>query len=159
MRNGIFLYVYQENRSCNDSRGIMSLIVRDVRATDIPLIKDSFVSGVKAIEMTNGLDPQILRTLIDKALMFRWHCKILCESTESDEIMAWMINEGTRVLWIARKPRYKGMKLGMKLMDLRVATGTIHVAFIAPHSVNLFSEHGFELKLRPYITTEIMSYE
>jgi len=137
------------------------LIVRDITPDDLNLVRDSFVHGAKQIEMTLGMDPALMRTIVDKAILYGWKATILCDDGCKDEIMAWQISEPghRRLLWLSRKPRYKGMGLGLKLLEMMMKPGIVYCAFINPKEAMLFMEHGYNCRLRPYIATEVASYE
>lgn len=140
----------------------MSLIVRNVQLGDLNFIRDSFVKSVRKIPITVGLDGEILRNLIDRAILFNWKATVLCEQSEPTEIMAWLISEPThrRVFYLLRNAKYRAVKgLGMKLLEQTIPRGSLYCAFVQPAYAAYFAECGYDIKLRPYVTAEVLSYE
>lgn len=139
------------------------LILRSIKESDLNLVRDSFVRSVKELcsEMTNGLSHSTLRTLIDKAILYGWVCQVICDDSQQDEIMGWIVCQPSsrQLLWVYRKPRYKKMKIGQQLFEALFAKGNVNCAFINPRLTQGLLSRGYQCRLRPYITTEIMSYE
>ena len=137
------------------------MIIRDVRESDLNLIRDSFVRSVKDVcsDITNGLSTNALRLLLDKAILGGWSCNVLCEQDTQDEVMAWIVHRRSDLIWLLRKPRFKGMKLGQTLLNGCIPRGTINCAFMNTRLTQRLLSLGYNCKLRPYITTEIMSYD
>ena len=136
----------------------MSLIVRDVCSDDLNLIRDSFVKTVKAnCPMTHGLDPSLLRDVLDKCLA-TWKCSILCHDSEPSEIMSYIIYSGTDVLWLATKPRYQKMGNATKLLDMCIPKAShIRYALMPKWSyVNHFVNHGWIVEFAPYLIAEVL---
>ena len=135
----------------------MSLIVRDVCSDDLNLIRDSFVKTVKAnCPMTHGLDPSLLRDVLDKCLA-TWKCSILCHDSEPSEIMSYIIYSGADVLWLATKPRYQKMGNATKLFELCIPKGGIRYALMPRVSVlNHFFSQGWQPQFAPYLIAEVL---
>ena len=135
----------------------MSLIVRDVCSDDLNLIRDSFVKTVKAnCPMTHGLDPSLLRDVLDKCLA-TWKCSILCHDSEPSEIMSYIIYSGTDVLWLATKPRYQKMGNATKLLELCIPKGGIRYAFMPKMTVlNHFYSANWPPMFAPYLIAEVL---
>ena len=128
--------------------------------SDMNLVRDSFVKTVKQFPLTKSIDSEILRALIPKALVNGWNLKVLCEKGEPEEVMAWTIMLGRCVLWLCRKPKYKGIGLGYRLFEMTVPVrGPVSCVFLNPSSTPLLATKGYQLQFRPYLAMEIMSYE
>ena len=106
--------------------------------------------------MAAHLQPNLLRDVVDRAIAQGWVFCVMCEESETDEIIGWCAYEQTRLLWMARKPRYKGLKIGSKFLD-HMPQGRVDCAFINPKYTMMLNEQtGRSFILKPYIVTEIL---
>jgi hypothetical protein len=138
------------------------LIVRDMLPSDLNLVRDSFVKTVKKLPIVASVDSELLRMLPTMALANGWDLRCLVDDSEPGEVMAWMVCliRSRNVLWACRKPRYKGMGLGHRLLEMVFPTrGDLYCAFVNPRATGILLPKGYNVHLRPYLAMEIMSYE
>ena len=139
------------------------LIFRDGDEGDWPLIADSFWKAVRQVPSVFGVRREFLvKMLTDVIANPAWKVTILCDDNETSEIFAYAVYQGpTRIFWIGRKPRYKGLGfVEAMLRHIGVPTkepGLWHevsCAILPPGLLVPAHKRGIRLVQRPYLTLE-----
>lgn len=131
------------------------LTVRPSVDTDLPFVLDSFVLDYRGVPYVEGLTRSQVRNLMVSLLAVPgWSCSILCEDSEPDEIIGYIVSKAADVIaWLHVKARYRKRGMAKRLLNaIGARPGPIRTPNPpAPKFARTVRARGWRIHHRPYL--------